>query len=141
MNETRTRLWIALFVTLVFVCGVSLGFAASAWLGPGPGGGLRGPFRGDGPRRPRAFVSERILRQLESDPDFTHDQRERLEALFAEREERFRAFNREMRERFEAARTSLLADIAAILTPAQMETLDAARRRGRPRRGPDHERR
>ena len=140
MNEKSSRLWIGLFVALVFVCGLSLGFAASMWLAsPSEVGAFRGP-RGPGgpggPRGPRQFITERIINALENDPDFTDEQRTQLEALFEERQERLRTFNREMRERFESARASLREDIAAILTPAQMEIFDAARRRGRPRRGP-----
>ena len=43
MNDTSTRMWVALFVALVFVCGLSMGLAAGLWLGPRAGGG---PFRG-----------------------------------------------------------------------------------------------
>ena len=134
MNSTTTRLWIGLFVMLVFVCGLSAGFAVSARLGPGsdPGGFRRGSFPpGGGRGGPSAFVSQRIIERLESDPDFTDDRRERLEALFAEREERFREFNREMRQRFLIERARLRQDMATILTPGQMEILDAARREGR----------
>ncbi len=144
MNETTSRIWIAVFVALVFVCGLSLGFAVSVWLTATQD--VRG-FRGPppplgGPRGPRPFVSERIMSQLESDPDFTDEQRERLEALFDERQQRFRAFNREMRDRFESARASLREDVAQILTPAQMEIFDdAARRRRRVRPDLDRERR
>lgn len=151
MKDSTTRLWIALFVALVFVCGVSLGIATSAWLGPRRGGdGVRGPF-GHGPDGrwgppegrpggPPAFVSERIISRLEADPEFTSEQRERLEALFEEREQRFRAVSREMRTRFEEARISLREDIAEILTPTQMELFDDVSRRGRLRRGPDRAR-
>lgn len=138
MTETNTRFWIALFVALVFVCGLSIGLAVSTWIGPrGDSGGLRGQFRPDGVLpRPPAFVSQRILERLERETDFTDDQRERLELLFDERESRFREFNREMRMRFESEQASLHAEIAAILTPAQMEIFEATRRVGRGRRGP-----
>ena len=132
MSETTSRLWIALFVLVVFVCGLSAGFAANAWFGPrGDAGGPRGGFpRGSGPPSPAAF-SDRIVERLATDPEFTDDQRQRLEALFAERQDRFRQFNREMRQRFELERESLRVEIAEILTPAQMELLDAARRERR----------
>lgn len=137
MKDMTTRLWITLFVALVFVCGLSIGIAASAWFGPrADAGGFRGPFPPGGGRMARPdFISERIVDRLERDPSFTDEQRERLEALFAERQNRFRRFNREMRERFETEQSSLHADIGAILTPAQMEIFDAARRSGRGRRG------
>jgi hypothetical protein len=137
MKDITTKVWIASFVALVFVCGLSIGIAVSAWLGPRAGMvGFRGPFPPGGARMTRpAFISERIVERLGNDPNFTEEQRERLEALFAERENLFRQFNLEMRERFETEQSSLHADIAAILTPAQMEIFDAARRSGRRRRG------
>jgi hypothetical protein len=137
MKDITTKVWIASFVALVFVCGLSIGIAVSAWLGPRAGTvGFLGPFPPGGVRMTRpAFISERIVERLGSDPNFTEEQRERLEALFAERENLFRQFNLEMRERFETEQSSLHADIAAILTPAQMEIFDAARRSGRRWRG------
>ena len=136
MTNTATRLWVAAFVVLVFVSGLSIGLAVSARRGPcGPGRiGLR--------PGPQGLVSERIIDRLAGEADFTEDQRERLEALFTEREGRFRQFNREMRERFEAEQASLRDGVATILTPTQMEIFDAARRlgRGRLRPGPIRDR-
>ena len=133
MSETTTRIWIALFVLVVFVCGLSVGLGLSAWFSPGPAfRGARGGFPPGGRRPgPPAFVSERVIERLESAPDFSDDQRQRLEALFAERQERFREFNREMRARFETEQASLHEEVASILTPAQMEIFDSARREGR----------
>ena len=141
MSGSASRIWIALFVALVFVCGLSIGLAVTAWRGPGPGfDGMRGPFRRGGgpggPGGPRGFVAERILDRLESDPDFTDEQRSRLETLFQERETRFREFNREMRQRFEAEQASLHDEIAAVLTPSQMAIFGEARRAQRRWRGP-----
>ena len=142
MSETKTRLWIALFVALVFVCGLSIGLAVSAWFGPrmntvGFGGQFPPPDRGPGPAAgPGVFVTQRILDRLERETDLTDDQRARLESLFEKREARFREFNREMRSRFESEQASLREEIAAILTPAQMKVFDAARRPGRGRPGP-----
>ena len=139
MTNTATRLWVAAFVVLVFVSGLSIGLAVSARLGAGdPGNRFRGPGRTGFRPGPPGLVSERIIGRLASEPDFTEDQRERLEALFTEREGRFRQFNREMRKRFEAEQASLRDGVATILTPTQMEIFDAARRlgRGRQRLGP-----
>ena len=143
MTNTATRLWVAAFVVLVFVTGLSIGLAVSARLGAGdPGNRFRGPGRTGFRPGPPGFVSERIIGRLAGEADFTEDQRERLEALFAEREGRFRQFNREMRERFEAEQASLHDGVATILTPTQMEIFDAARRpgRGRQRPGPIRDR-
>ena len=127
MTNTATRLWVAAFVVLVFVSGLSIGLAVSARRGPG------GPGRIGLRLGPPGLVSERIIDRLAGEADFTENQRERLEALFAEREGRFRQFNREMRERFEAEQASLRDGVATILTPTQMEIFDAARRPGRGR--------
>ena len=143
MTNTATRLWVAAFVILVFVSGLSIGLAVSARMGGGtPAGGFRGSGRPGVRPGPAGLVSERIIGRLEREPDFTEDQRERLETLFAEREGRFRQFNREMRERFEAEQASLRDGVAAILTPAQMEIFNTTRRpgRGRPRPGPIRDR-
>ena len=51
------------------------------------------------------------MEQLESDPEFSDDQRQRLETLFAERQARFREFNQEMRARFETEQASLRNEI------------------------------
>ena len=137
MTDTATRLWVAAFVILVFVSGLSIGLAVSARMGGGtPAVGSRGPGRPGVRPGPPGLVSERIIGRLEREADFTEDQRERLDALFAEREGRFRQFNREMRERFEAEQASLRDGVAAILTPTQMEIFDATRRPGRGRRRP-----
>jgi len=59
MTETSTRFWIAMFVALVFVCGLSFGLAMSTWL-PLRGDGVeeRGSFRPSGrPPRPPSFAS------------------------------------------------------------------------------------
>lgn len=143
MTNTVTRLWVAAFVVLVFVSGLSIGLAVSALMGPGdPANRFRGPGRSGFRPGPPGLVSERIIGRLEGAPDFTEEQRERLESLFTEREGRFRQFNREMRERFEAEQASLREGVAAILTPSQMEIFDAARRpgRGRLRPGPIRDR-
>ena len=140
MSGSANRVWIALFVALVFVCGLSIGLAVTAWRGPGAElDGFRGPFRRGGPGGPggpRAFVTERILNRLERDPDFTDEQRSRLETLFRERETRFHEFNREMRKRFEAEQASLHDEIASVLTSSQMAIFEDARRAGRRWRGP-----
>jgi len=141
MTNTATRFWVAAFVVLVFVSGVSIGLGLDPWMGArAPADGSRGPARSGFRTGSMGPVSARIIGRLQGEPDFTTEQRERLEELFAERQGRFLQFNRDMRERFEAEQASLRNDVAAILTPAQMESFETARRegRGRPRpmRGP-----
>ena len=144
MNDKSTRVWVALFVALVFVCGLSLGLAAGLWLGPRA---LRGPLPGApwGARGltpgPRAFAPERLLDRLaREDAQFSAEQRGRLEALFEARGREFERVAREMRRRFTAEQQRLRAGVAEILTPEQMELFDRMRRRPRGGPGPGRER-
>ena len=146
MNVTRMRVWMALFVTLVFVCGLAMGVAAGLWvgtranvwaLGPPPPP-ERGPERGR-----RGFGTERLLNRLaREDPDFTDAQRAQLEALFEARRQAFVSVAREMRERYGEEQERLRENVAEILTPEQMEIFDTARQRLRrgPRQGRDRPR-
>lgn len=143
MNDTSTRMWVALFVALVFVCGLSMGLAAGLWLGPRAGGG---PFRGApwgerGPTPgPRALAPDRLLNRLErEDAQFSAAQRAQLEALFEARRRAFERVAREMRQRFTAEQERLRAGVAEILTPEQMELFDRLRRRQRSGAGPGRE--
>ena len=130
-NDTRTRVWMALFVTLVFVCGLSIGLAAGLWFGPRADGG---PPRAG----PRAFAAERLLNRLaREDPALTDAQRARLAALLDRRRESLERVAREMRAQFAAEQERLRAGAAEILSPAQMEVFDRVRRRrGGPWREP-----
>ena len=123
--EMRTRVWIGLFVLVVFLAGLGAGIVAAPWLGFGPRPGV-GPGRGGPPVPP---ISGRMLERIGSRLDLSDEQSERLSALFDARRERFRTLGREMRRemraRFVAEQETLRAAIAEILTPAQMERFDA----------------
>ena len=123
--EMRTRVWIGLFVLVVFLAGLGAGVVAAPWLGFGPRPGF-GPGRG-GPAVPP--ISGRMLERIGSRLDLSDGQRARLSALFDARRERFRALGREMRRemraRFAAEQETLRAAIAEILTPAQLDLFDA----------------
>ena len=142
--EMRTRVWLALFVLVVFLAGLGAGLVAGPWLGigsrPGPG-----PGRGAPPVPP---MNGRMLERMAPRLDLGDEQRERLSALFDARRERFRALDsqmrREMRARFAAEQEALRAAIGEILTPAQMELFDVEIVRlgeERRRRGSDRDRR
>lgn len=142
--DMRTRVWIALFVLVVFLAGLGAGIVAAPWLGFGPRPGF-GPGRGGPPVPP---ISGRMLERIASRLDLGDEQSERLAALFDARRERFRTIGREMRRemraRFVAEQETLRAAIAEILTPAQMELFDAEIARmgeERGRRGGDRRRR
>lgn len=141
--EMRTRVWLALFVLVVFLAGLGAGIVAAPWLGFGPRPGF-GPGRGGPPVPP---ISGRMLERIAPRLDLSDEQSERLSALFDARRERFRTIGREMRRemraRFVAEQETLRAAIAEILTPAQMDLFDAEIARmgeERRRRGGDRER-
>lgn len=141
MKVARMRIWMAVFVALVFVCGLALGLAAGLWAGTRANvWALMPPPEPSAPRRARGprFATERILDRLERDaPGFTVTQRAQLEALFETRRQAFEEVAREMRQRYAAEQRQLRTRVAEILTPEQMEIFDSARRwrrgpRGRP---------
>ena len=124
-TEMRTRMWVSLFVLVVFLAGLGAGIVASPWLALGQRPGL-GPGRGGPPVPP---LRGRVLERMASRLDMSDEQRERLSALFEARRERFRAIDREMRrnmrDRFAAEQRTFRTAIAEILTPAQMDLFDA----------------
>ena len=119
--EMRTRMWVSLFVLVVFLAGLGAGIVAAPWLALGPRPGF-GPGRGGPPMPP---MSGRVLERMASRLDMSDEQSERLAALFDARRERFRSIGRDMRARFAAERETFHAAIAEILTPAQMALFDA----------------
>ena len=138
MNVTRMRVWMAVFFALVFLCGLAVGVAGGLWVGTRANvWALSAPpppeRRAPGGRA--GFATDRILDRLEREaPDFTDDQRARLEAVFETRRQAFTRVAREMRERYTTEQGRLRDQVAEILTPEQMEVFDDARRRFR--RGP-----
>jgi Spy/CpxP family protein refolding chaperone len=123
--EMRTRMWVSLFVLVVFLAGLGAGIVAAPWLALGPRPGF-GPGRGNPPVPP---MSGRVLERMDSRLDMSGEQSERLSALFDARRERFRSIGRDMRRdmraRFAAEQETFRAAIAEILTPAQMALFDA----------------
>ena len=103
--ETRTRLWVGLFVLVVFLAGLGVGIVAGPWLGPGPHPGF-GPGRGGPPVLPRSGrVQERMAARL----DLSDEQNDRLAAQFDARRERVRTISRE-----DASAGGKAADFASV---------------------------
>ncbi len=123
--EMRTRVWIGLFVLVVFLAGLGTGIVATPWLGLGPRPGF-GPGRGGPPVPP---ISGRMLERIGPRLGLSDEQSERLAVLFDARRERFRTIGREMRremrDRFAAEQETLRAAIAEILSPEQMHLFEA----------------
>ncbi len=122
MKRTSMRLWAGLFVLVVFSGGLAAGFAVRPWFDPEPSRGFRG--RG-GPAPPSARMSERLLDRLDANLELSDDQRGRLREVFEARRLRFRELDAGVRKQFEAERTQMNAEIAAILTPEQMELFES----------------
>ncbi len=133
MNATRMRIWMAVFFTLVFLCGLAIGVAGGLWVGTRANVWALGappPPERRAPGGRSGFATERILNRLEREaPDFTEDQHARLEALFETRRQAFARVAREMRERYTTEQGRLRDQVEEILTPEQMEIFDEARRR------------
>ena len=138
MNVTRMRVWMGVFVTLVFLSGLAIGVAGGLWAGtranvwalaapPPP----EGRAAGDRPRFATARILDRLARE---DPNFTDEQRSQLEAVFEARRREFTRVAREMRQRYTAEQGRLRDQVEEILSPEQMEIFDNARQRFR--RGP-----
>lgn len=138
MNVTRMRIWMAVFVALVFLCGLALGVTGGLWVGTRANVWALGappPPERRAPARRSGMMMERILDRLEREaPNFTEAQRAELEAVFEARRQGFERVAREMRERYTTEQGRLRDDVAEILTPEQMDVFDTARRRHR--RGP-----
>ena len=134
MTDTRTRLWIGLFVLVVFLAGLGAGIVAAPWLDRG-GRPDRGLGR-DGLRPPGG--TERLVERMANRLDLSDEQAARLGALFDARRDRFRTLRREMRERLAAEQGSFRTAIADVLTPEQMATFEREflRLGGRRDRGP-----
>ncbi|MCY3846651.1 MAG: hypothetical protein OXH69_24280 [Acidobacteria bacterium] len=134
MTDTRTRLWIGLFVLVVFLAGLGAGIVATPWLDRG-----RLADRGlgrDGLRPPGG--TERLVERMSNRLDLSDEQAARLGTLFDARRDRFRTLRREMRERLAAEQGSFRTAIADVLTPEQMATFEREflRLGGRRDRGP-----
>ena len=139
MSDTSTRLWAGLFVLVVFVSGLAAGVLVRPWLrfSPGPprGLGTRGMVGRPAPDR----MTERLLERISTEIDLTLEQDQGLRAVFDGRQQRLREINEEVRDRFETQQAQMNAEIAAILTPEQMEIFQneiLSMRGERGRRGP-----
>ena len=134
MSGASTRVWVGLFVLVVFVAGLAAGVTVGPWISQGPPRGFRPAAPPGGPPPPR--MTERLLDRIAADLDLTVEQDRQLRDVFETRRRRLRAINQEVRGRFEAEQAQMNAEIAVILTPEQMTVFDEIVRMRQDRRGP-----
>jgi Spy/CpxP family protein refolding chaperone len=123
------RLWIGLFVSVVFVLGMAAGAGLMRVMrfGPPPG-----PRRPPPPPSP-AMMADRLTRDL----SLTPDQRTQLEVVLRQGSERLERFHAATGDAYAKLRKELDADIERLLTPEQQVKFRARRpepRGGRPPR-------
>jgi Spy/CpxP family protein refolding chaperone len=130
MAFTRSSIWFAVFVLVVFLMGLATGITIDRFASP-----ARRPTRavggiGAGPRP--AVLADRMSREL----DLSDAQKQQLEEIFKRAAGRLETFRRESRQEFGALSRELDAEIEAVLTPEQREKFRQMRPgRRRPPRG------
>jgi hypothetical protein len=139
MTSMSMRLWVGLFALVVFIGGVAGGVALRPWI-LSSGESSAAEFGPRGPRggRPGGPPTGRLLERIAGEIDLTEDQNARLRAVFETRGQRMREINEQVRGLFETEQDQMNEEIAAILTPVQMEIFNnrIVRMRGaRGRRG------
>lgn len=126
----RRRLWMGLFVAVVFVLGMAAGAGLSRVMRFGPPFGRRPPPPPPSP----AAMADRLTREL----TLTPEQRTQLEVVLRQGSERLERFHKETGDAYAKLRKELDADIERLLTPEQQAKFRARRpgpRDGRPPRG------
>lgn len=130
----RRRIWVGLFVAVVFVLGMAAGATLTRAMRFGPPFGPFGPFGRRPPPPPTpAMMADRLTREL----DLTADQKTQLEVVLRQGSERLQKFHAETGDAYATLRKELDADIERLLTPEQQAKFRARRpgpRDGRPPR-------
>lgn len=137
MNDSRSRVWFAGFVLLVFVSGLAVGVVLTRMLArPAPFAfpmmGGRGANIANMMMRGPELRIDRLAESL----DLNDDQRKQLDTLFQLRRDRLRKFREEANGRFEAEQKEIRAQIEKILTPEQLKRFDEMGRGFGPGFGP-----
>jgi Spy/CpxP family protein refolding chaperone len=130
MTSNIARIWLALFVGVIFVGGIGAGVLAGTWLAPpdrmrqrpvfddrSRGDDSEDRFSGGG----RGASPERLISRLADELELTPEQRDELDALFDEQRDQMRSLSEEVREQFRSAQQELRSAIAEILTAEQQE--------------------
>jgi Spy/CpxP family protein refolding chaperone len=115
---TRTKLWFALFVVVVFGSGVGTGLLVARFGPPGPWSGRHGP---PGPPPSPADSAARIAHDLELTPE----QEREIRAAFERGAVRLNEFRSRTGQEFDALLNELNTDIEKSLRPEQREQFRA----------------
>lgn len=143
MDDSRTRIWFALFVLVVFCLGGAGGFILGRHV-PGRAGPQGPPF--DDPRGPdgRGFARGRpggpppfargaggpaglppeAANRLATEVGLDDAQRAQLRTVLEDHRRKFELVHREARDRFDAEQRELHVAIRAILRPDQVQRFD-----------------
>ncbi len=140
MNPKYARLWLAVFVLVVFAAGLAAGTLLTRRVEF-----FRGPRVVDFNRRgPVPFArppEERMIERLSRELDLSDEQRHQLDQVLAERRARLQDFHESVRAEFEREQRELRDAIKNVLTDEQRVRFDEdrslrlQRRGGPPRRG------
>jgi Spy/CpxP family protein refolding chaperone len=127
------RAWLATFVALVLLIGVSAGVLIDrVWLvRPRPPGALLigGPL---GPGGPGGPAPPQLVDQLDRRLHLTPEQRRQILSILETHRPRVRQLLTDARDRFVAEQDALMAEINAVLTPEQATRLRELLMRRRP---------
>jgi Spy/CpxP family protein refolding chaperone len=123
MPDSRTRVWFALFVLVVFCVGLTSGMVIGRRMAPPPRSGMffpgePGPGRGRGPGRGA------LIERLDHELQLTPAQKTQVQAIFDERRGRLEAVQREVVRRADEERRALQEEIRKVLTPEQQTRFD-----------------
>jgi len=132
MSDSRSRIWFALFVLVVFCVGLATGVLLGRRMVGPPGAGMgelagvpgqTGPLGPPAGRRggpPPGILLERLSRDL----SLTEDQRTRISVVLKASRERLDQFQGETHDRLEAEQRDLREKIRQELTPEQQPRFD-----------------
>ena len=129
MSDSRTRIWFALFVLVVFCVGGAGGFILGRHLPPFPDrfgptpladGRRPPPGRPDGPAGLPPPVAARLADDLQLDAA----QRVQFRKVLDDHRAKFEQVHRAARDRFDAEQRELQQAIRALLRPDQVQRFD-----------------
>jgi hypothetical protein len=127
MNEQRMRVWLAVFMLVVFCTGLGAGVVLDRLLAPPPPAGRPGAGMGGrlgGGRAGGPPPLERLADRLTADLKLSEDQHARITAVLESRRARLDAIRRDAQGKFEIEQKEMRDEIRKLLAPAQQPQFD-----------------